>query len=189
MGDSTEEAPEPSKEVVDYESMSRKDLNQECKKLDIPAKGSKADLIDKIKAALSKPVEEEPAAEEVAVEEEEVAVEEEEVAVEEEEAPVAEEIPAVEESPAAEEAPAAEEVPAAAEVDEEDAPLEDWTKKELMEECIALGLSDKGNKAVLIERIKEAKPAAEEAAPEAMEVEEEDAPLEDWTKKELMEEC
>merc|ERR1711892_548229 len=134
-------------------------------------------------------------------------------------APVAEEIPAVEESPAAEEAPAAE-------VDEEDAPLEDWTKKELMEECIALGLSDKGNKAVLIERIKEAKPAAvveetpeapaaeeaaveeeapvaeetpaveeapaadeapaaEEAAPEAMEVEEEDAPLEDWTKKEL----
>merc|ERR1712106_970667 len=162
--DSTEEAPEPSKEVVDYESMSRKDLNQECKKLDIPAKGSKADLIEKIKAALSKPVEEEPAAEEVAVEEEEVAVEEEEVAVEEEEAPVSEE------------APAAEESPAAAEVDEEDAPLEDWTKKELMEECIALGLSDKGNKAVLIERIKEAKPAAVvEETPEAPAAEEEPA--------------
>merc|ERR1711892_594338 len=38
-----------------------------------------------------------------------------------------------------------------------DAPLEDWTKKELMEECKALGLSDKGNKAVIIVRIKEAK--------------------------------
>merc|ERR1711997_21264 len=61
--------------------------------------------------------------------------------------------PAVEEA-----APAAEETG-----DEEDGPLEDWTKKELAEECKNLGLSDKGTKAVLIARIKEAKAAAEPA--------------------------
>merc|ERR1711892_577008 len=41
--------------------------------------------------------------------------------------------------------------------EEEDAPLQDWTKKELAEECKTLGLSDKGNKASLIERIEEAR--------------------------------
>merc|ERR1712112_687843 len=46
------------------------------------------------------------------------------------------------------------------EADEEDAPLEDWTKKELADECKTLGLSDKGTKAVLIGRIKEAREAA-----------------------------
>merc|ERR1719341_3057312 len=117
---------------------------------------------------------------------------------------------------------------------EEDGPLEEWTVKELKEECKTLGVSDKGKKAELIERIKEAKaaveetteatveeaavveaaaeeeaaveeaaveeaaveeatqePAAEETAevePEAMEVEE-DGPLEEWTLKELKEEC
>merc|ERR1712128_7503 len=91
--------------------------------------------------------------------------------------------PAVEEalsaaSSAAEETPA----PEAMEVEEEDAPLEDWTKKELMEECKVLGLSDKGNKAALIERIKEAKPvAAVEETPEAPAAEEaaveEEAPI------------
>merc|ERR1711892_121957 len=68
------------------------------------------------------------------------------------------------------------------EVEEEDAPLEDWTKKELMEECKVLGLSDKGNKVALIERIKEAKPAAAvEETPEAPAAEEvaveEEAPV------------
>merc|ERR1712112_755722 len=46
------------------------------------------------------------------------------------------------------------------EADEEDAPLEDWTKKELADECKTLGLSDKGTKAVLIGRIKEARESA-----------------------------
>jgi len=114
------------------------------------------------------------------------------------------------------------------EAEEEDGPLEEWTLKELKEECKTLGLADKGKKAELIERIKESRVAAastsepieedsvpevadeeapveeiveepeaeeeapvaaEEAAPEAMEVEEEDAPLEEWSVKELKEEC
>merc|ERR1712128_351000 len=62
---------------------------------------------------------------------------------------------------------------------EEDGPLEEWTLKELKEECKTLGLSEKGKKAAIIERIKEAKatpveeaaveeaPAAEEAVEEA----------------------
>merc|ERR1712112_119089 len=54
------------------------------------------------------------------------------------------------------------------EADEEDAPLEDWTKKELADECKTLGLSDKGTKAVLIGRIKEA--AVSTSAEEPMEV-------------------
>ena len=57
--------------------------------------------------------------------------------------------------PVAEEAPVEE---AAAE-EEEDGPLEDWTRKELAEECKTLGLSDLGVKAVLIARIKEARAA------------------------------
>merc|ERR1712142_1196685 len=117
---------------------------------------------------------------------------------------------------------------------EEDGPLEEWTVKELKDECKTLGLSEKGKKAELIERIREAQaktadeqavePAAveetaveetvveeavveeaaveeaaaveettiEEAAPTETpveEVEEEDGPLEDWTVKELKEEC
>merc|ERR1711892_1472729 len=102
---------------------------------------------------------------------------------------------------------------------EEDGPLEDWTVKELKEEGKTLGLSDKGKKTELIERIKEAKatetapavevsveedvvevssveeaaadaPVVEEevVAPESMEIEE-DGPLEEWTVKELKEEC
>merc|ERR1712112_359167 len=57
------------------------------------------------------------------------------------------------------------------EADEEDAPLEDWTKKELADECKTLGLSDKGTKAVLIGRIKEARESAvATSAEEPMEV-------------------
>merc|ERR1711892_960318 len=112
---------------------------------------------------------------------------------------------------------------------EEDGPLEDWTVKELKEECKSLGLADKGKKTELIERIKDARASApaveaaveeavveeaaveeaavaeaaieeaaveevaevdsvEEPAAEGMEVED-DGPLEDWTVKELKEEC
>merc|ERR1711892_1235913 len=39
---------------------------------------------------------------------------------------------------------------------EDDGPVEDWTKKELMDECNSLEISNKGNKNALIERIKEA---------------------------------
>merc|ERR1711892_461136 len=66
-----------------------------------------------------------------------------------------------------------------------DAPLEDWTKKELMEECKALGLSDKGNKAVIIVRIKEAKAnavlAVTPVVEETPEAEEEVAVIEEET--------
>merc|ERR1712123_82108 len=39
---------------------------------------------------------------------------------------------------------------------EDDGPVEDWSKKELMDECNRLEISNKGNKNALIERIKEA---------------------------------
>ena len=110
--------------------------------------------------------------------------------------------------------------------EEKDGPLEDWTLKELKEECTTQGLSDKGEKAELVERInefhaksvqtpevedteankaesveeetegvaeesnEEPKDVSEEnSEQEAMEVDEEDGPLEDWTAKELKEEC
>jgi len=49
---------------------------------------------------------------------------------------------------------------------DDDAPLYEWTKKELADECKTLGLSDKGVKAVLIARINEAKAAGEPNAEE-----------------------
>jgi len=52
-------------------------------------------------------------------------------------------------------------------MEEGDGPLEDWTRKELADECKTLGLSDKGVKAVLIARIKEAKASTEPAVEEA----------------------
>merc|ERR1712142_1409385 len=149
-----------------------KELKEECKTLGLSDKGKKVELIERIRAAQATPTQEEVPAEETAAEEaavEEAAVEEaavEEVAVEEaavEEAPV-EEAP-VQEAPveeaAVEEAAVEEAVTEEAAVveaepeamdTEEDGPLEDWTVKELKEECKTLGLSDKGKKAELIER-------------------------------------
>ena len=51
-------------------------------------------------------------------------------------------------------------------MEEGDGPLEDWTRKELADECKTLGLSDKGVKAVLIARVKEAKASPEPAVEE-----------------------
>merc|ERR1711884_696513 len=74
-------------------------------------------------------------------------------------------------------------VEAAPAKEEEDGPLEDWTKKELAEEYKTLGLSDKGTKAVLISRIKEARESAVEEAPAeetpAEEAAVEEAPVEE----------
>ena len=60
----------------------------------------------------------------------------------------------VAEEPATEEVRAKELSEEKTEIEKENGPLEDWTKKELMDECKTSGLSDKGNKAALIERIK-----------------------------------
>merc|ERR1712121_73400 len=128
-------------------------------------------------------VEEAAPAEEVAAVEETTPVEETAVETEpaveettaEEPAPVEETDPVesapVEEAVPVEEAASVEETAPAEEADEEDAPLEDWTKKELADECKTLGLSDKGTKAVLIGRIKEARESAvATSAEEPMEV-------------------
>merc|ERR1739838_141604 len=126
------------------------ELKEECKALGVSDKGKKAELIVRIKEAKASVEEsaEEAVVEEAAVEEATV----EEPAAEE----AAPEEPAAEE-PATEE-PAAEEPEAEAmEVEEEDGPLEEWTVKELKDECKALGVSDKGKKTELIVRIKEAK--------------------------------
>ena len=45
--------------------------------------------------------------------------------------------------------------------EEEDGPLEDWRRKELVAECKALGLSDYGVRADLVARIKEARASAQ----------------------------
>merc|ERR1712142_107741 len=167
------------------------ELKEECKTLGLPDKGKKAELIERIReaqATTAEPVEE--AAEETAVEEStpedaaaedastEEAIAEEEVAEEavaeeavaEEaatEEPVAEEAAA--EEPAAEEAAAEETVIEESVEEEEDGPLEDWTVKELKEECKTLGIADKGKKAELIARIKEFRSSSMEVAVEASE--------------------
>merc|ERR1711892_1235639 len=91
--------------------------------------------------------------------------------------------------------------------DDEDGPIEDWTKKELMEECTNLKIDETGNKNDLIERIKQIwiskgilkrTTKSEESirtnndepvTTEISKSDDEDGPIEDWTKKELMEEC
>merc|ERR1712142_1445083 len=181
------------------------ELKEECKTLGLPDKGKKAELIERIRearATTAEPVEE--AAEETAVEEStpedaaaedaptEEAIAEEEVAEEavaeeavaEEaatEEPVAEEAAA--EEPAAEEAAAEETVIEESVEEEEDGPLEDWTVKELKEECKTLGIADKGKKAELIARIKEFRSSSMEVAVEASE----DAPvIEEIAEKEVV---
>merc|ERR1712128_203633 len=72
---------------------------------------------------------------------------------------------------------------------EEDAPLEDWTVKELKEECKTLGLSDKGKKAELIERIKESRATAEETSPAVEAVVEEAAVEEAAVEEAVVEEA
>merc|ERR1711892_88034 len=174
-----------------------KELKEECKSLGLADKGKKTELIERIKdarasapaveAAVEEAVVEEAAVEETAIEGaavEEAAVEDaavEEAAVEEaavEEAAVEEvaEVDSVEE-------PAAEGMEV-----EDDGPLEDWTVKELKEECETLGLADKGKKAELIERIKDARataPAVEAAVEEAAV---EEAAVEEAPAEEIVEE-
>merc|ERR1712142_1149642 len=77
--------------------------------------------------------------------------------------------------PVAEEAAAEEPVIEESVEEEEDGPLEDWTVKELKEECKTLGIADKGKKAELIARIKEFRSSSMEVAVEASE----DAPVEE----------
>merc|ERR1711892_790625 len=85
--------------------------------------------------------------------------------------------------------------------------IEDWTKKELIEECKNLKIDETGNKNNLIDRIKEIwiskgilkrttkseenviKNNDETVPTEISKSDDEDGPIEDWTKKELMEEC
>merc|ERR1711892_1089611 len=161
---------EVEEEDAPLEEWSVKELKEECKTLGVSDKGKKAELIERIKEA--KASVEEPA-EEAVVEEavvEEAVVEEAEAEEPAAEEPLTEEAtaeePAIEEAAAEE---AAEEPEAEAmEVEEEDAPLEEWSVKELKEECKALGVSDKGKKAELIVRIKEAKASVEESVEEAV---------------------
>merc|ERR1711892_510033 len=155
-------------EDAPLEEWTLKELKEECKTLGLSEKGKKAALIERIKEAKTTPEEEaaveEPVVEEAAVEEPVVeAVVEEAAAVEEavvEEAAV-EEIAgeAAPEEAVVEEPETDAVVEEVAEV-EDDGPLEEWTVKELKEECKALGVADKGKKAELIERITEARLAA-----------------------------
>merc|ERR1711892_709996 len=238
----------PAEDDGPVEDWSKKELLDECNRLEISNKGNKNALIERIKEAWAN--KKLAIIEEVAVDK----VDETEEAVEEylPAEPASEEI--IEETlPETEivEDSQVEKMEDDADTDksklteEEDGLLEDWTKKELAEECKTLGLSDKGNKASLIERIEEARaksktetvvdpetieakpvedvtaeeteevasteisveaeeavvsePVIEESTPveaEASETEaakpeeeEEDAPIEEWTKKELVEEC
>merc|ERR1712050_421373 len=87
------------------------------------------------------------------------------------------------EEPVAEEAAAEEPVIEESVEEEEDGPLEDWTVKELKEECKTLGIADKGKKAELIARIKEFRSSSMEVAVIAGE----DAPvIEEIAEKEVV---
>merc|ERR1712142_968273 len=59
----------------------------------------------------------------------------------------------------------------AGDTEEEDGPLETWTINELRAECKTLDLSAKGSKAMLVERIREAKTVVSEVAYEKAEEE------------------
>merc|ERR1711892_645502 len=177
----------PAEDDGPVEDWTKKELMDECNSLEISNKGNKNALIERIKEAWAN---KKPAIiEEVAVEkvdEIEVAVEPETiedkpvddectpVVADDSEAVISE--PAVEES-APVEAEATESEAAKPEEEEEDAPIEEWTKKELVEECKNLGISDKGNKAALIEIIKETWANKKEIAESAAPLEAEDVPV------------
>merc|ERR1712128_305604 len=176
----------------------KKELAEECKTLGLSDKGNKASLIERIEEARAKAktesvvepetIEDKPVEDDTTEEAEEAVVSEPgigectPVEAEDSEAVISE--PEIEES-APIEAEATETEAAKPEEEEEDAPIEEWTKKELVEECKNLGISDKGNKATLIDIIKETwankKEIAESAAPleaeEAPVIEAEDVPV------------
>merc|ERR1712123_499707 len=179
----------PAEDDGPIEDWTKKELMDECNSLEISNKGNKNALIERIKEAWAN---KKPAIiEEVAVEK----VDETEEAVEESlpAEPAAEEI-TEETLPETEivQKSEVEKMDDDADTDkselpeEEDGPLEDWTKKELAEECKTLGLSDKGNKASLIERIEEARAKAKtESVVESETIE--DKPVEDDTTEETEE--
>ena len=121
--------------------MTLKELKEEYKTLGVSDKGKRTDIITRIKEAKSVAEETEPVVEAV-----------------QEDAPVEE--PTTEEKPSEETMDTEEAAPPVEE--EEDAPLEGWTLKEFKEECKTLGLSEKGKKADLIDRIKETRADTEE---------------------------
>jgi len=226
-----EKVEEPDEEEdAPLEDWTKKELVQECKSLGLSDKGTKPILITRIKearataaaaasATAAAPAEavaeeaavvednnsekeatvekedtavvEEPEVENNAVEEEK-AVEEGTVEVEEETGPTEEPVVAEEAAPIEE--PAVEDALTIVENPEDSAeeanvPLEDWTKKDLIQECKTLGLSEKGSKPVLIARIKENLAAAALAASEEKSLETtetipevtEDVPVEEAT--------
>jgi len=198
-----EKVEEPDEEEdAPLEDWTKKELVQECKSLGLSDKGTKPILISRIKEARATAADAAPAdavAGEAAVVEvenkaveEEKAVEEGTVEVEEETGPTEEPVVAEEAAPIEE--PAVEDALTIVENPEDSAeeanvPLEDWTKKDLIQECKTLGLSEKGSKPVLIARIKENLAAAALAASEEKSLETtetipevtEDVPVEEAT--------
>merc|ERR1712176_410315 len=76
--------------------------------------------------------------------------------------------------------------------DNEDGPIEDLTKSELVDECKTLGLDQSGTKPELIERIRQKwaeKDNRKKEKDEAKNSDEEDGPIEDWTKAKLIDQC
>merc|ERR1712176_357589 len=76
--------------------------------------------------------------------------------------------------------------------DDEDGPIEDWTKSELVDECKTLGLDQSGTKPELLERIRQKwaeKSNKNKEKDVAKNSDNEDGPIEDWTKAELVDEC
>lgn len=146
--DSIENEEEEKEEDGPLEDWTLKELKEECKTLGLADKGKKAELIERIKEARSA-----------------AAASEEETVIEKVAEEVNEEEPIKETEPS--EAAVEENEPEAME-DKEDAPLEEWTVKELKDECKTLGVSDKGKKAELIERIKEAKSTVEDTTEAAV---------------------
>merc|ERR1712048_1292261 len=76
--------------------------------------------------------------------------------------------------------------------DDEDGPIEDWTKAELVDECKTLCIDQSGTKNELVERIKQKwaeKSNGASKETEAKKMYDEDGPIENWTKAELVDEC